>query len=39
MMTQAEVGKRVASLQEELKRVTAQAGLDMSQQLQIMRDR
>ncbi|KAL0054989.1 hypothetical protein WJX82_005498 [Trebouxia sp. C0006] len=36
---QAEVGKRVASLQEELKRVTAQAGLDMSQQLQIMRDR
>jgi hypothetical protein len=39
MVTQAEVGKRVGSLQEELKRATAQAGLDMSQQLQIMRDR
>ncbi len=39
MLTQAEVGKRVASLQEELKRITAQADLDMSQQLQVMRDR
>ena len=39
MMTQAEVGKRVASLEEELKRVTAQAGLDMRQRLQIMHDR
>ncbi len=39
MMMQAEVGKRVASLQEELKRVTAQAGLNMPQQLQVMRDR
>ena len=39
MVTQAEVGKRVASLQEELKRITAQAGLDMPQQLQVMRDR
>ncbi len=39
MVMQAEVGKRVASLQEELKRITAQAGLDMPQQLQVMRDR
>lgn len=39
MMMQAEVGKRVAGLQEELKRVTARAGLDMPQQLQVMRDR
>ena len=39
MMVQAEVGKRVAGLQEELKRVTAQAGLNMPQQLQVMRDR
>ncbi|KAL0019463.1 hypothetical protein WJX77_007420 [Trebouxia sp. C0004] len=36
---QAEVGRRVASLQEELMRVTAQAGLGMPQQLQVMRDR
>ncbi|KAL0031856.1 hypothetical protein WJX79_000268 [Trebouxia sp. C0005] len=36
---QAEVGKRVASLQEELKHVNAQADLDMSKQLQIMRYR
>ena len=39
MMMQAEVGKRVASLQEELKHVNAQADLDMSKQLQIMRYR